>query len=351
MTKKTLIAGALAIVLALGAAACGGGSGTATTAETARGNGGTIVAAGSSFVYPLVTRWMQDYERRTGTTVTYGPIGSGGGIAAITGRTVDLGASDAPLTPDQQAACGDCVQIPWALAGTSLAYNVPGAPEHLRLDGATVAGIFLGAIRRWDDPRIAKLNPIASLPDLRITPVFRSDASGTTYNFTDYLQSVSPQWKRKVGRATQVSFPTGVGAKGSSGVSGLVARTKGAIAYVDVAYAIESGLDYAQVANRAGTYALPTTDAVAAAAAAVERIPDDLAVSLVDPPAAASAAYPISTFTYAVVHTGSPKAAALREFLTYAVTKGQRFGPDLRFAPLPARVVAADRAALAALGT
>ena len=351
MTKKTLIAGALATMLAVGAAACGGGSGTGTTAAPSGTKGGTLVGAGSSFVYPLVTRWMQDYEQRTGTTVTYGPIGSGGGIAAITGRTVDFGATDAPLTPDQKADCGACVQVPWALAGTSVAYNVPGAPEHLRLDGPALAGIFLGKIARWDDPRIATLNPGVELPDLRIVPVFRSDASGTTYNFTEYLQAVSPQWKRKVGHATQVSFPVGVGAKGSSGVSGLVARTKGAITYVDAAYAIESGLAYARVRNRAGTFALPTTEAVAAAAAAVERIPADLAVSLVDPPPSAAAAYPISTFTYAVVHTDSAKAAALRDFLTYAVGAGQRFGPDLRFAPLPERVVAADERALADVGT
>jgi phosphate transport system substrate-binding protein len=358
MTKKTLIAGAVAIVLALGAAACGGGSGGTTTAArqtttpaSAGGETTTLVGAGSSFVYPLVTNWMKDYREKAGVTVTYGPIGSGGGIAAITGNTVDFGASDAPLSPDQLAACSSCVQIPWALAGTSVTYNVPGAPAHLKLDGPAIAALFLGAITHWDDPRIAKLNPGAKLPDLKVTPVFRSDSSGTTYNFTEYLSAVSPTWRQEVGHATQVSFPTGVGGKGSSGVTGIVSRTPGAVTYVDAAYAIENSLAYARVQNRSGEWTLPTTDAVAAAAKAVTRIPADLAISVVDPPAAAKGAYPISTFTYAIVHADSPKAPALARFLGYAIGDGQRFAADLQFAPLPAQVVAADRKALAELGT
>ncbi len=355
MAKKTLIAG-IALLLVTGLAACGGsgsdssGSTTVGSTDTAA-SGGALVGAGSSFVYPLVTKWIQDYNTKTGATVTYGPIGSGGGIAAITGKTVDFGASDAPLTPDQLAACTKCIQVPWGLAGTSVTYNVPGAPEHLKLDGAALAGIFLGQITTWDDPRIAALNPGASLPALKITPVFRSDASGTTFNFTDYLQAVSPQWKTKVGHATQVSFPTGLGGKGSSGVTGIVSRTKGAVTYVDAAYAIQNGLAYAQIKNAAGTFTLPTTQAVGAAAASVSTIPDDLALTIVDPPASAAKAYPISTFTYAIVHTDSPKAEALSRFLTYAITDGQQFAEDLEFSPLSTRVVAADKQAIAKLGS
>ncbi len=297
-----------------------------------------------------MTKWIQDYNRTAGVTVTYGPIGSGGGIAAITGDTVDFGASDAPLSADQLGACSNCVQVPWALAGTSVTYNVPGAPEHLKLDGAAIAGIFLGQITKWNDPKIAQLNAGTSLPDLKITPVFRSDASGTTYNFTDYLAAVSPAWKSKVGHSTQVSFPAGLGGKGSSGVTGIVSRTKGAVTYVDAAYAIENRLAYAQVENAAGTFTLPTTDAVAAAAASVTTIPDDLAISIVDPPASAAKAYPISTFTYVIVHRDSPKARTLKDFLGYAVTDGQQFGPDLQFSPLSARIVSADKEAIATIG-
>ncbi len=337
-------------------AGCGGSSTSSTSSTTsgspASGSGGAtvLVGAGSTFVYPLESQWSGDYAKRAGVTVTYGAVGSGAGIAAITDGSVDFGASDAPLTSDQLSACGACVEIPWALGGTSIAYNLKGAPAHLHLDGPALAGIFLGTITHWNDPAIAKLNPGVSLPSTRITPAFRSDGSGTSYNFTDYLSSVSPRWKSRVGISTQPSFPAGQGAKGSSGAAGVVSHTDGAITYVDVAYAEANGLSYAAVRNEAGRFVLPTVSSIRAAAAAAASPKPNAAISIVDPPASAAAAYPISTFTYVIVKKQTPKAQALKAFLTYAVTTGQQFGPKLLFAPLPQKVVAADRKAIAQVG-
>src|SRR5690349_2858077 len=229
MTKR------LMIILAAVTAAL-----VAVAAAGAKSNDTTITGAGSSFVSPLVSVWTPALGSAFGYTVQYSPVGSGAGISAISNRQVDFGASDAPLTPDQASACKSCVQIPWALSATAVAYNVPGSPTHLNLDGKTIAKIFLGQITKWNDPAITALNKGASMPDLKITPIFRSDGSGTTYNFTDYLSAVSGDFRSKVGNATAVTFPTGIGARGSSGVAGLVQRTEGGITYVDVAFALKN---------------------------------------------------------------------------------------------------------------
>src|SRR4051812_39727927 len=199
MTKKLTLILATAL-LALVAA----GTSAARSTDT------TLTGAGSSFVFPLVSTWTPALGAAYGYNITYGPVGSGAGIAAITGRTVDFGASDAPLTPEQLDACKGCVQVPWALSATSVAYNVPGAPVHMHLSGKVLSDIFLGKITNWNDAAIKALNRGWSAPDLKITPVYRSDGSGTTYNFTDYLSTVSSDFKAKVGNATQVSFPTGI---------------------------------------------------------------------------------------------------------------------------------------------
>ena len=337
------------LVLVALVAACGGSKSTTTTTSSAGGGSKVLVGAGSTFVYPLVSQWIGDYSKSAGVTVTYGAIGSGGGIAAITDRTVDFGASDAPLTPDQLTKCKGCVEIPWALGGTSIAYNVKGAPEHLKLTGPVLADIFLGKITAWNDPAIAKLNPGSALPATRIAPVFRSDGSGTSYNFTDYLSHVSPAWKAKVGTSTQPAFPAGQGAKGSSGVAGVLSHTDGAITYVDVAYATTSNLSYAAIQNAANTFTLPDVATCKAAAAAAAAPKPNEGISIVDPPASAPDAYPICTFTYVIVPKQSPKAQTLRAFLAYAVTTGQQFGPKLLFAPLPSAVVAADKTAIATI--
>jgi phosphate transport system substrate-binding protein len=336
---KRLVALVVGAVLLAG---CGGGGG-----GSSRSGGGVLVGAGSTFVYPLVSKWIPDYSERHGVTITYGPIGSGGGIQQITNHTVDFGASDAPLTPDQQKACKGCVQIPWALAGTSIPYNLSAAPKHLKLSGPVLADIFLGKITSWSDPAIARLNPGTKLPATRVTPIFRTDSSGTTYNLTDYLARVSPEWKSKVGTGTAVDFPAGTGAKGSSGVAADLSRANGAITYIDAAYSIENGFSYAALQNRAGKFVLPERGAVAAAAATVTSVPPDNAVSIVDPPASATGAYPLSTFTYAIVPQKSDKADLLKPFLLYAIGPGQKFGAELEFAPLPAKIVAADKATIA----
>jgi phosphate transport system substrate-binding protein len=334
-----------AVVLVL--AGCGGSSnGTKATSGS-----GVLIGAGSTFVFPLVAKWIPDYSQLHGVTITYGPIGSGGGIQQITNRAVDFGASDAPLTSDQHAACKGCLQIPWALAGTSIPYNLAGAPKHLRLSGPVIAEMFLGKIKTWDDPAIAKLNPGVKLPSVAVTPIYRTDSSGTTFNFTDFLSHVSPEWKSRVGTGTSVNFPVGAGGKGSSGVAAALSSAHGAIGYIDAAYSIENGFSYAAVQNRAGNYVLPQRPAVAAAAATLTSVPPDNAVSIVDPPASAAAAYPISTFTYAVVPQKTPKADLLEPFLTYAIGPGQRFAADLEFATLPPKILAADRATIAKLRT
>jgi phosphate transport system substrate-binding protein len=301
-------------------------------------------------VAPLLSQWSNDYGKKTGVTITYGAIGSGGGIAQITARTVDFGASDAPFTPDQAAACKGCLQVPWALAATLVSYNVKGAPTKLKLSGPVLAGIYLGKVTRWNDPAIAALNPGAQLPATKITPVYRSDSSGDTYAFADFLAKVSPEWKSQKGLSTQVNFSAGVGGKGNDGVAAAVGRTDGAIGYLAISYVFSNKLDYALIRNEAGKFPVPGLDSISAAAASVTSIPSDNAISITNPPASAGAGYPISTFTYALVPESSGKAKTLREFLTYAIGDGQKFGAKLQFAPLPSRVLEADRKTIARIG-
>ncbi|HEU5362218.1 MAG TPA: phosphate ABC transporter substrate-binding protein PstS [Gaiellaceae bacterium] len=328
MTKRiTIIATAVLAVLAVAAVA---------TARTGKSSDTTITGAGSTFVQPLVAAWTPALGKAFGYTVQYSGVGSGAGVAAITANQVDFGASDAPLSPAQRAACPDCVQIPWALSATAVAYNVPGGPEHLNLDGNTISKIFLGRITSWNDPAIRALNRDAGLPDLKITPVFRSDGSGTSYNFTDYLSSVNAQWKKAIGASTSPAFPAGQGAKGSSGVAGLISRTDGSIGYVDVAYAIKNHIRFAAVRNAAGKFLYPSLRRIQAAAAAFPAVPADNAISIVDPPRSARLAYPISTYTFVIVHRRAEHAAELRKLIFWALTQGQqaRFAAKLAFAPM-----------------
>ena len=331
---------------------------TAKQAAPAKASGETLTGAGATFPYPLISKWIPAYDQATGTKINYSPIGSGGGIAAITARTVDFGASDAPLTPDQfKAAVKDgsgVVQIPWALSATSIMYNVPGAPPGLKLTGKIIADIYLGKITSWNDAAIKKLNPNANLPDLKITPVFRSDGSGTTYNFTDYLSSVSGEFKSKIGNATQVNFPTGVGARGSSGVSGVLTRTEGAIGYADVAYALANHIRFARVQNRAGKFTLPGLRAIASAASTVDKVPAGNEMHIVNPPKSQPLAYPICTFTYVLLPTKTAKAPELRRFVFWALTQGQKkeYTAKLLFVPVPKPVlVAAEKTLKQVQGT
>ncbi len=308
----------------------------AVAAAGAKSTDTTITGAGSTFVAPLVAAWTPAIGHAFGYTVQYSAVGSGAGIAAITNNQVDFGASDAPLNPAQQSACADCVQIPWALSAISVAYNVPGAPVHLRLDSSTISRIFLGEITNWNDAAIAKLNPGASLPDLKITPVFRSDGSGSSYAFTDYLSAVNAEWRNKIGVSTQPAFPAGQGAKGSGGVAGLISRTDGSIGYVDIAYATKNHIHFAAVRNAAGNFLYPSLRRIEAAALAFTKVPANNEMHIVNPPKSAKFGYPISTYTYVIVHRKSPHAAELRKMIFWALTQGQQgqFAAKLTFAPM-----------------
>jgi len=330
LKTRTLIA----LLFALPLSGCGGSGGGGS------GESSVLVGAGSTLVAPLVAQWSSDYAKKTGVTVTYGSIGSGGGIAQMTARTVDFGASDAPLTSDQASACTDCVQVPWALGATLASYNLKGAPAKLRLSGPVLADIFLGKITHWDDPAIAKLNSGATLPATVITPVYRSDGSGDTYAFSDFLSKVSPEWKSKLGVSTQVSFPKGIGGKGNDGVAAVVGRQNGAIGYLGISYVFGNELNYALIQNAAGNYPVPGPGTITAAADSITTIPSDNAISITDPPASAKDAYPISTFTYVIASSGSSKAAELKKMIYWAVTTGQGFGKPLLFQPLPLQVQA-----------
>jgi phosphate transport system substrate-binding protein len=310
------------------------------TAATARTHDTTLTGAGSTFVAPLLAQWIQPLGSAYGYSLQYSAIGSGGGIAAVTARTVDFGASDAPLTPDQFAACKGCVQIPWALSATAIIYNLDGVKNLLHMNGATLAKIFAGQITKWNDPAIKKLNKGVDLPGQQIATVHRSDNSGTTYNFTDFLSSASPAWKSKYGKGVSVNWPVGTGQRGSSGVAAGVSQTPGGIGYVDVAYALKNHLKYFAMQNRSGKFATPGLKGILGAAAAqVKPDPTTNELSIVDPPTKFKLAYPVSTFTYVIVPTSSPKAAELRKFLFWAVTRGQSYGPKLLFQPIPKSVL------------
>ena len=333
------------------AAACGSGGGTTTVTKSSGTptSSKVLTGAGSTLVYPLVSQWEPDYATKAGVTITYGAIGSGGGIDQITARAVDFGASDAPLSADQATACKGCLQIPWALGATVVTYNVKGVPNNLHLTGPVVADMFLGSITSWDDPKIKALNPGVSLPSTKVTPIYRSDGSGDSFVFSSYLSAVSPEFKSKIGASTQPPFSTGTGAAKNSGVAASVQSTDGAIGYVAISYIAADGLNQALIQNAAGKYVTPSVDSIKAAADAVTTARADGSIPLVNPPASAATAYPLSTYTYAIVPKTSSKASELKAFLTYAITDGQQFGPDLGFPPLPSAVVSSDKTEIASI--
>jgi phosphate transport system substrate-binding protein len=336
------------------AAACGSGSSKTVTVTNSSGGSSSstsskvLTGAGSTLVYPLVSQWEPDYATSAGVTITYGAIGSGGGIDQITARAVDFGASDAPLTPDQATACKGCLQIPWALGATTVAYNVSGVPDHLHLTGSVLADIFMGNITTWNDAKIKSLNPGVNLPSTKITPIYRSDGSGDSFVFSSYLSAVSPTFKSKIGASTQPPFSVGTAAAKNSGVAASIQSTDGAIGYVALSYIAPDALHAALIQNAAGQYPVPGVPSIKAAANAVTTVNPDGSIPLVNPPASATGAYPLSTYTYAIVPKSSPKAAALKAFLTYAISStGQAFGPPLGFPELPAAIVTSDKAEIA----
>lgn len=328
--------------LALLAAGCGGGKGDGAAANGEAGAQVALNGAGATFPYPLYSKWFAAYGKAApNVRINYQSVGSGAGIRGIKDRTVDFGASDAPASDQElQKMAGPVVHVPTALGAVVVTYNLPEAPD-MRLTPEVLADIFLGRITSWDDARIAAANPGKALPKKNIAVMHRSDGSGTTYVFTDYLSAVSPDWKGKVGTGKSVDWPVGVGAKGNDGVTQMVKQTPGAVGYVELTYAEQQKLPYASLKNRAGKFVKPSLDAVSAAAAgALDTMPEDLRVSLVDAPG--DAAYPISSFTYILAYQeqqDKAKGEALARFLAWALgDDGQKLAPGLQYAPLPARV-------------
>jgi phosphate transport system substrate-binding protein len=328
-----------AAVLAVGAS-----TGFLSTAVASAASG-TLNGAGSTLVAPLEAEWASAFNSKTGSTVNYNPVGSGTGIADISAGTVDFGASDAPLSATQAQGCHSCIEIPWALSATGVGYNVPGAGRKLHLTGTLLSQIYLGQITKWNDSRIAKVNKGVHLPNLTITPVFRSDGSGDTYAFTNYLTQVSSAWKSQVGVGTSVSFPKGASGKGNSGVTAVLQGTPGSVAYIAVSYLIAHQLPAVAIQNRAGRFEYPNLSNIENAAGVVKHVPSSGALSIVNPPKSAKIAYPISTFTYVIAPTTAPQGALLKQFVQYALGPGHSFGANLDFAPLPKVVVNADKAA------
>jgi phosphate transport system substrate-binding protein len=334
---KRFLAAGVAVACAIALAVIAGQAQSAP----AKAQAGSIVGTGATFPFPLISKWIPAVDNALGIKVTYTATGSGAGIAQITARTVDFGASDAPLSADQLNACNGCVVIPWALAGMSVMYNLPDIGGRLVLNGPVLANIYLGNITTWNAPAIRALNPGRNLPNTKISVVYRSDGSGSTYAFTNYLSTISPQWKSRVGTNTSVNFPVGTGARGSSGVAGVVKSTEGAITYADAAYAVQNKIQFALMKNRAGGNALPGIRGVTKALCDLPAKVTSLSqLKIVDPPKkCGKQAYPISTFTYVIVPTKSgDKAQTLRQFVYWAVTQGQKFGPPLFFVPLPKAV-------------
>lgn len=308
-------------------------AGTASGADKLLLNG-----AGATFPFPLYSKWFSEFNKlRPDYRFNYQSIGSGGGIQQITNRTVDFGASDAPMKDAQLEKAPGTVHIPTVLGAVVVTFNAPF--KTLRLTPDALAAIYLGKITRWNDPALVKLNPGEPLPDAAITVAHRSDGSGTTNIFTDYLSKVSPEWKASVGASTSVKWPVGLGGKGNEGVTGLVKQMPGAIGYVELAYANHNGLPVAELQNQDGVFVKPTLASTSAAAAGVV-MPDDFRVSITN--AAGKDAYPMASFTYLLVPQDQQdpvRAKALVEFMRWAVTDGQKLAAPLDYAPLPAAVV------------
>jgi phosphate transport system substrate-binding protein len=331
-----LVASIGVLILGLVALACNGGGGAGSSSVRLQG-------AGASFPNPLYQKWLSEYGKSHGNVkIDYQSIGSGGGIKQLKEQTVDFGASDAPMSDaDLKSAPGEIIHVPTVLGAVVITYNLEGISQPLKFSPEAIADIFLGKIKKWNDPKIAADNAGVTLPDKDITVVHRSDSSGTSAVFTDYLSKVSPEWKEKVGAGTAPSWPIGLGGKGNEGVTGQVKSTPNTIGYIELAYAVQNKLPVAQVKNSSGSYITPSIDAVtAAASASAGNTPDDLRVSITN--AAGAQAYPISSYTYILVYKNQKdagKGKALVDFLWWGIHDGEAFAKELQYAPLPADIV------------
>ncbi len=294
--------------------------------------------AGATFPYPIYSKWFNEYHKaHPGVEINYQSIGSGGGIRQVTAGTVDFGATDGPMTDQQLAdAKFKIFHIPTVLGAVVPAYNVPGVQAELRFSPSTIAGIFLGKISNWNDKAIAADNPGVKLPDRSIIVVHRSDGSGTTYIWTDYLSKVSPDWKEQAGKGTSVKWPVGLGGKGNEGVAGMVRQMEGGVGYVELIYAIQNKIPYGTVRNSAGAWVKASLESTTAAAASVKDMPADFRVSITNPPG--KEAYPIASFTWLLVPAqfkDAAKGKVMVDFLNWAVDQGEPMASQLDYAPLP----------------
>jgi phosphate transport system substrate-binding protein len=310
--------------------------------------------AGSTFVYPVMGRWIQNFSApHANVRINYQSIGSGGGIQQVKAGTIDFGASDAPLSDNDMAQMAPMVQFPESAGPICVTYNLDGLQSPLQLSPDTLAGIFLGKITSWQDPAVTRDNPGAKLPNTKIIVVHRAESSGTTAAFTTYLAAVSPAWAQTVSKGTAVKWPIGLGAKGSEGVTGQVKQSAGAISYVELTYATQNKLPVAAIRNQAGKYVLPSTSGTTAAIDAFkDQLAQDARLPIANPPATAPDAYPISTLTFLIVPKDgkdAQKRTALKQFLAYVVTDGQQVASGLNYAPLPDSVKQLDLKALSQL--
>lgn len=337
--KRLLLTGLCATVLAV----------ATLTAQT------QINGAGATFPNPIYTKWFSEYNKLHGDVrINYQSVGSGAGIQQMIKKTVFFGATDGPMTPEQmQSAPGKILHFPTVLGAVVPVYNVPGISQELKFSGDLLANIILGKVTKWNDAAIATLNPGVNLPSTDITVVHRSDGSGTTYIWVDYLSKVSPEFKKTVGVATSVKWPVGVGGKGNEGVAGLVSQTPGSIGYVELIYALQTKIAYGTVQNMSGKFVKASTDAVtAAASSAASKMPSDFRVSITNAPG--DDVYPISSFTWLLLYQDAQdkkQAKTMVDFLKWALTDGQKFAPDLGYAPLPKPVVDMEMKALAQIKT
>ncbi len=354
------------VLLALGLAACGSSSksssssssasSTTSSSSSSSGASGTISGAGSTFAAPVYEQWASSLSP---LTVNYQAVGSGAGITSLESKTVDFGASDPPLKPADEAAIAKngspAVQIPMFLGAITVSYNLPGVQTGLKLDGKTIADIYLGKVKSWNDAEIKALNPGVNLPSTAITVIHRSDSSGTTAGFTGFLAAVDPEFKSKVGEGKDVQWPTGTGAKGNAGVAGAVQQTAGAVGYVEQAYALQHNFTYASVKNKAGQFVAPTLNSTSAAAEGI-AVPANLGIKIKNP--SAPAAYPITSQTFIVVNKdlckaggpgGEAAAKGVVKFIDYGLGQGQAVLSQADYAGLPAAILAKSKAAAAGL--
>ncbi len=354
MITKQMGALASCALLALGLAACG--SSSSSTSSSSSSASTTISGAGSTFAAPVYEQWA---SAQSGLTVNYQAVGSGAGITSLESKTVNFGASDPPLKPADEAAIAKngspAVQIPMFLGAITVSYNLPGVKSGLKLEGKTIANIYLGKITTWNAPEIKALNPGVSLPSTAITVIHRSDSSGTTAGFTGFLAAVDPEFKSKVGEGKTVQWPTGTGAKGNAGVAGAVQQTAGAVGYVEQAYALEHNFTYASVKNKSGTFVEPTLASTSAAAEGV-TVPANLGIKISNPPGAS--AYPITSQTFIIVNKdlckagtpgGEAAAKGVVKFLQYGLGEGQSILSKADYAALPASILTKSKEAVAGL--